>query len=178
MVQPTSEAAPGDPAGTEAAVATARRLFLDDRNVHGCAETTFVALKLAYGLPDPEDSSAAMALNGGIAYAGGMCGAITGAALAVGTLAARRAGDHAAAKRAARELVAALVDEFREAHGATDCRALLGIDLRAPGAHEAFIAGGAWRERCMAQIELAVRRMAPLAAPDAWERALRDLDPA
>ena len=62
----------------------AREYFLRPDNLYGCAETTFMALKEAYGLPHAADSSAAMALNGGIAYSGGLCGAITGAALAVG----------------------------------------------------------------------------------------------
>ena len=43
-----------------------------------------MVLKAAYGLDDPMDPAAAVALNGGVAYSGGLCGAITGAALAVG----------------------------------------------------------------------------------------------
>ncbi len=54
-----------------------------------------MVLKTAYGLDDPMDPAAAVALNGGIAYSGGMCGALTGAALAVGMLAERRIHDHA-----------------------------------------------------------------------------------
>lgn len=69
------------------AVAIARTYFLDDRNQFGCAETTFMVLKGVYDIDDPMDASAAMALNGGVAYSGGACGAITGAALAVGMLA-------------------------------------------------------------------------------------------
>lgn len=154
------------------ALTIARDAFLDESHHYGCAESTLVALKSAFGLPEPRGSSAAMAFNGGIAWTGGPCGAITGAALAIGMLAERRIPDHARAKRVARELVADLMAEFAERHGALDCRALLGMDLRAPGAHEAFLAGGAWREGCMAQIEFVVARMAPLSAPEAWEQAL------
>jgi C_GCAxxG_C_C family probable redox protein len=166
------------PAGRDAATQAARRLFLDDRNRYGCAETTFVVLKAAFGLDAPADPSPAMALNGGVAYGGGACGAITGAALAVGMLAGRRLADHARAKLVARELTVELMDAFRSTHGATDCRDLLGIDLRAPGAHEAFIAGGAWRDRCMAQIEFAVGRMAPLADPGTWRDAVARIEAA
>ena len=155
------------------AVEHARRLFLDRRNIYGCAETAFVALKTAYGLEEPGDSAAAMALNGGVAYGGGPCGAISGAALAVGMLAGRRVADHREAKRVARELVAAVMDEFRTEHGAVDCRDLIGIDLRAPGAHRAFIRSGVWRDRCMPQVEFVIRRLAPLADPEAWDAAVR-----
>jgi C_GCAxxG_C_C family probable redox protein len=158
------------------AVQIARSYFLDDRHVYGCAETAFVVLKGVYGLDEPMDSAAAMALNGGIAYWGGACSAITGAALAVGMLAAQRIDDHRRAKRVARELTARLMDEFRAAHGAIDCRDLTGYDLRAPGSHDAFIAGGAWREGCMNQVEFVVRRMAPLADEATWEATVWALE--
>jgi C_GCAxxG_C_C family probable redox protein len=147
----------------ETAVARARALFLDDEHLHGCAETTFVVLKEAFGLPDAEDSSAAMALNGGVAYSGGVCGAVTGSAMAVGQLVASRVTEHAEAKRIARAITARLMDDFEAEFGAFDCRALLGRDIRTPEAHRAFIESGAWRTICMGQIEFAVRRVATLA---------------
>jgi C_GCAxxG_C_C family probable redox protein len=164
---PWPSGAPG-----EAARRRARELFLDDAHVHGCAETAFVALKEAFGLPDPADSSAAMALNGGIAYSGSTCGAVTGAALAVGQLAARRIPDHGEAKRVARELTAGLLEAMASEFGATTCSALTGLDLRTEEGHRAFIEGGTWRDGCMRQLELAVGRLAPLGDPDAWADSL------
>ena len=157
-------------------VEIARAYYLEDRVQFGCAETVFIVLKGAFGLDDPMDSSAAMALNGGVAYSGGLCGAVSGAALAVGMLAERRIADHLEAKRVARELVARLMDDFRAEHGSVDCRDLIGVDLRAPGGHDRFIASGIWRDGCMRQIEFAVSRMAPLVDDAAWERAVRELD--
>jgi C_GCAxxG_C_C family probable redox protein len=154
------------------AIERARASFLDDRTVHGCAETTFITLKAAFGLPDPDDAGAAMALNGGIAYSGGTCGAVSGAALAVGILAERRIADHQVAKRVARRIIVRLMDDFRLAHGAINCRDLIGLDLRAPGAHREFIDSGVWRERCMDQIEFAVRALLPLADEATWARAV------
>ncbi len=153
-------------------VQLARQLFLDDTNTYGCAETVFIVLKTVYGLPESGDSSAAMALNGGLAYSGGPCGAISGAALAVGLLAARRITDHVKAKAAARRITARLMDEFGDAHAATDCRDLIGMDLGTESGHREFIASGIWRERCMAQIEFAVRHLAPLADAATWDLAL------
>jgi C_GCAxxG_C_C family probable redox protein len=156
-------------------VARARELFLDRSLTHGCAETTYLVLCEAYGVGDPADSSPAMALNGGIAYSGGTCGAISGAALALGLLAGRRIDDHRTAKRVARELTMRLMEGFLAEHGAIDCRDLIGIDLRAPGGHVAFIRSGAWQGPCMRQVETAIRAAAPLADEQAWEAAVRDV---
>jgi C_GCAxxG_C_C family probable redox protein len=154
----------------------ARAYYLDDRHQFGCAETVLVVLKGAYGLDDPMDSSAAVALNGGLAWSGGPCGALTGAAVAVGMLAERRIADHARAKVVAREVIATLLDAFRAEHGAVDCRDLVGVDLRAPGGHETFLASGAWREGCLRQIEFVVARLAPLADLGEWERTVREVE--
>lgn len=149
-------------------IAQARDLFLTDDHAHGCAETTYITLKRAYGLPDAEDSSAAMALNGGIAYSGGVCGAISGAALAVGQLVGRHISDHNEAKTKTRELVMVLMDEFDGEFGSTTCRGLLGIDLRTPGEHDRFIESGIWQTNCMRQIEFSIQRLANLEASVEW----------
>jgi C_GCAxxG_C_C family probable redox protein len=158
------------------AIERARTCFLDDTNYYGCAEATFVVLKEAFGLPDAADSSAALAVNGGIAYSGGMCGPISAAAMAVGMLAERRLGDHFAGKRTARRITQQLIDNFVLEYGSIDCRDLIEMDLRAPGQHAAFIASDLWRDRCMRQIEFAVRVMVPLAEASAWDQAVLDAE--
>lgn len=144
---------------TAPGIARARELFLDEAHPYGCAETTLVVLRAAFGLPDAADSSAAMALNGGVAYRGGVCGAITGSAIAVGQLVAARIPDHATAKRTAREIVAGLMDEFEAEFGALDCRELIGRDIRTPEAHAEFIESGVWRTVCLGQLEFVIGRL-------------------
>jgi C_GCAxxG_C_C family probable redox protein len=144
-----------------------RELFLRDDNSYGCAEVALVALQEHWSLPDPGDSSSAMALNGGVAYSGGTCGAITGAAMAVGRLAGERTADHREAKRLARSVVQRLMKAFGEAQGSTNCRDLTGYDMTAD--HEAFIRSGVWRNTCMRQLEFAVEFLAPLGDPEVWE---------
>lgn len=151
----------------EAAV-RARTLFLDQSNSFGCAETTFMVLKEAFGLPDPLDPSAALALNGGVANSGGICGAISGASLAVGLLAARRFKSHARAKQMARRAISRVIDDFRAEHGAVDCRALIGREIRTPEQHRAFIDSGVWRVACTSQVEFVVRALASLPEGKAW----------
>jgi C_GCAxxG_C_C family probable redox protein len=140
------------------AIDKARAYFLTEDHTYGCAETTFMVLKEAYGLPDSADSSPAMALNGGVAHRGGLCGAISGAALAIGMLAERRIQDHKEAKRAARRIVAQLMDDFQATHQAVNCRELIGLDIRDERQHQQFIESDIWRTRCMAQIEFSIRQ--------------------
>ncbi len=149
-----------------------RELFLDDANAYGCAEVALVVLQEHFGLPDAGDPSAAMALNGGIAYSGGMCGAITGAALAAGRLAGRRFPDHAEAKGAARQVTQVLLADFAREFGASGCRELSGYDFMEPGRHHAFIVAGDWRRTCLRQIEFAVERMSRLVTEAGWDEGV------
>jgi C_GCAxxG_C_C family probable redox protein len=153
----------------------ARSLFLDDEGHHGCAETSLVALQEHFGLPNAGDSSPALVLNGGIAYSGGTCGALTGAALAVGRLAASRIPDHREAKSAARFLIQGVMAEFDESFGAVDCRSLTGYDMMTD--HDAFMEDGTWKTTCTAQIEFVIDRLAGLVDEDNWKAALRKAPP-
>ncbi|HSQ36876.1 MAG TPA: C-GCAxxG-C-C family protein [Acidimicrobiia bacterium] len=145
-----------------------RELFLDDANTYGCAEVALIVLQEQLGRPGAGDSSSAMALNGGIAYSGATCGAITGAALAAGRLAGCCLPDHAEAKREARSLVQGLLAAFANEFGSVDCRGLTGHDFRDPDAHEAFIQSGVWRTVCLRQIEFAISEMTRLIALTGW----------
>jgi hypothetical protein len=135
-----------------------------------------MTLKGIYGLERPADPAAAVTLNGGLAYSGGPCGAITGAALAVGLLADQRIGDHKKAKLVARELVHGAMEAFRAERGAIDCRELIGYDVRAPGQHQAFIKNSLWREACASQSRTVVAQLAGLADPDSWDRTVGQIE--
>ncbi len=154
----------------------ARDLFLRDDNFYGCAETSLVALQTVYGLPDAEDSSSAMALNGGVAYSGGVCGAISGAAMAVGRLAEQRIGDHKVAKRTARRIIQKVMAEFDERFGSHNCSGLIEFDISTQQGHDDFIDSGVWRTTCMSQLEFSVGRLAGLADPDEWDRMVASLE--
>ena len=162
-----------DPRAEAALIARTRDLFLRDDNTYGCAEAALVALQEHYSLPDPAESGAAMALNGGVAYSGATCGAITGVAMAVGRLAARCIEDHREAKRVARTLVQEVMREFAAEFDSTDCRDLTGFDLAVD--HDAFLESDVWRTDCLRQIEFTVARLAPLADRAVWESELARL---
>jgi len=147
-----------------------RELFLKDEGYYGCAETTLVALQELFELPNAGDSSPAVVLNGGIAYSGSTCGALTGAALAVGRLAAERIPGHREAKRTARVLIQRAMAEFVERFGAIDCETLTGYDLVAD--HDAFMEDGTWKTVCTTQIEFIIDRLGGLVETAKWEAAV------
>ena len=136
--------------------------FLRPDNAYGCAETTYLVLKHIYGLPNPEDSSIAMVLNGGIAYSGGMCGAITGASLAVGQLAGQTISDHNMAKRKSREIITQVHKQFLDTFGSNSCKQLTGYDFSRPHEHDQFIKDKRWEVECTRQILFVVERLASL----------------
>ena len=154
----------------------ARSLFLRDDNYYGCAESTLVALQMAFGLSDSDDSSATMALNGGVAYSGGICGAVSGAAVAVGRLVESRIGDHQIAKRVTRRLIQRLMSGFVSEFASADCRDLIDYELSIPEEHDAFIESGVWRDTCMRLIEFSVRNLSDLTEESVWSRTVEELN--
>ena len=155
------------------AIQKARACFLQDG--YGCAETALIVLQQVYGLADATDSSPAMALNGGVAWSGGICGSIAGAALAVGKLASRRIADRRAAKQVARQIVARCMEGFRTQFGAVNCRELIQRDIYTEKQHAAFVASGIWCDGCMEQIEFAIRHLYPLGDSQTWQQVLVSL---
>ena len=153
----------------------ARDLFVRDDNEYGCAEAALVTLQETFGFSEATDSSPAMALNGGIAYSGGMCGVISGSAIAIGRLAGERIDDHQVAKRTARRIIQRVITEFDKEFGSHDCRSLTGFDLSTEEGHDNFIASGVWRTGCAAQLEFSVGWLAKLADPEEWRRVVASL---
>jgi C_GCAxxG_C_C family probable redox protein len=145
-------------------------LCLDEETAFGCAEATFAALQEHFGMPDATASTEAMALNGGVAYSGGTCGALIGAALTLGRLSGARLPERPLAKRAARGLMQQLMSDFAAEFGSTQCRELTGFDLATD--HDEFLASGIWETGCQAQIEFAISQTAPLTDLETWDAAV------
>jgi C_GCAxxG_C_C family probable redox protein len=158
------------------AIEQARAYFLTDDNLYGCSETMLIVLQEAYGLSNPTDSSPAMALNGGVAWSGGPCGAVTGAAMAVGRLAAQRIADHKDAKRAARCIISRLMADFYAQYGHVNCRELIGLDISTEAGHTAFIEGKLWHTICMGQIEFVLHKLVALRDERVWMETLHQIE--
>jgi hypothetical protein len=158
------------------AISKSRQYFLSEDNTYGCAETAYLVLQEAFGLPNPADSSPAMAFNGGFAWTGGMCGVIAGSAIAIGQLAASRIEDHKRAKRITRMIFIRLMDELIVAKRPLNCRDIIGRDIWSEEQHSTFIDSGIWRDVCMSQIEYLIHRLYRLTDLRAWEQEVASLE--
>lgn len=117
---------------------------------YNCAEAVLLAAERSMGLP-PGSAAAAGAFGGGMARTGSVCGALTGALMALGLAAGPR---DAAGKQGAAALLArarALMNAFREEFGDIECSRLTGYDL--PAQLDAFTADRQRRERCRGLVD-------------------------
>ena len=157
------------------AIDLARDYFLSKDRHYGCAETSLMVLSKAFGLPDAEDSSPALALNGGVAWSGGICGAISGAAIAVGRLAATRIDDYEETKRVTRRIIMRHMEDFRREFGDVNCRSLIDMDISTDEGHAAFIEGKSWHTICMGQLEFTIGKLLELQHEQAWNDRLQQI---
>jgi C_GCAxxG_C_C family probable redox protein len=119
----------------EAMVETAVGHFVGGYN---CAESALLALGGGQARVQGELQRLATAFGGGTARRGLLCGAVAGAAMALGLHLGRSLPDDSAGKdrvyQAVEELMAAVEARF----GSVQCRQLTGVDFREPGSHDAF----------------------------------------
>lgn len=98
---------------------------------YNCAQATFAALAERFGLDEGQALRIAAAFGGGIARSGDICGALSGALMALG-LNRGSVETSPEIKDAMYQRAKALIAAFSESCGATNCRDLLGFDLSTP----------------------------------------------
>ena len=97
---------------------------------YNCAQSVFAACAASEGLSEAQRLALAAPFGGGIARQGEICGALTGALLALGEAAGEAmATDPVAGRNALYEQAQKLTADFRSTHGAILCRELTGCIL-------------------------------------------------
>jgi C_GCAxxG_C_C family probable redox protein len=100
-----------------------------------CAQSVFAAFSSQLGMDESRMLKLASPLGGGIARRGQVCGAVTGALLALGLA---RGSDTPDGKEAAYRLGQEFLQRFETRHGTLLCRELLGCDISTePGRRQA-----------------------------------------
>ncbi len=93
-----------------------------------CSQAVFSSLVREGGLPEDTALRIAAPFGGGISHTGQICGAVSGALMALGLYRGSDQPDQAA-KECTYALAQLLIARFRAIHGSILCRELLGVDM-------------------------------------------------
>jgi C_GCAxxG_C_C family probable redox protein len=142
--------------------AKAREHFLSEG--FNCAESVLLANMEGLGVKDGWFPRVASGFGGGIARTGQVCGAITGALLAIGWALGR---DTAAQPtddiyNVGEDLVREFISEF----GTTSCKMLIDVDLSDPEEYKRAKKRGVFENRCGAFVEFCALRAAEILSED------------
>jgi C_GCAxxG_C_C family probable redox protein len=100
-----------------------------------CSQAVFSTFAPQFGIDEATALKLASPFGGGIARRGEVCGAVTGALLALGLA---RGADTPAGKEEIYRLSQEFMRQFEEKHGTILCRELIGCDISTPsGSQEA-----------------------------------------
>jgi C_GCAxxG_C_C family probable redox protein len=146
---------------TEPAARRARELF---ESGYYCSEAVLLAVAENQGVQSDLIPRIATGFGAGIARTGRTCGALSGAICGLGLAFGRSRPDESPDRMYA--AVQKLLTEFEKKHGASDCRALIEIDLTTPDGRAAFREQGKIAQ-CLDYAEEAVRLTLSLLGPDA-----------
>jgi C_GCAxxG_C_C family probable redox protein len=142
--------------------AKARELFLSEG--YNCAESVLLANMDALGVEGNWFPRVASGFGGGVARTGQVCGAITGALMAIGWARGRDLPDEPQDDIYGK--CAGLVGEFTSEYGTTSCRMLLDLDISDPEDRKRAKEEGIFERQCAAYIEFCALRAAEILSED------------
>ena len=108
-------------------VERAGELFLEGFN---CAQSVFTAFCHRFGMDEETAKKVSAGLGGGVGRMREVCGAVSGAAMVLGSVAAAVEGDDKENKAKNYELVREFAERFKQRHGGTViCREMLRLNV-------------------------------------------------
>jgi len=125
-----------------------------------CAQAVFAAF--ADDLPEQTRLKLATGFGGGLGRQGEVCGAVSGAVMAISHKRGRASLEETGARDETYRLVGEFLREFKSRYASMDCRDLLGVDMSLPGQHEVAAARGLFREVCPAIVKTAAEILADM----------------
>lgn len=123
---------------------------------YNCAQSVFTVFAEEYGMDADQAWRVSALFGGGIARSGQTCGAVTGALMALGLLKADYQPQDSEAKDRLNRLALKFLESFQQIHQTTDCRELIGHDLRNPNEHHHARESGVFTNRCPLLVETSV----------------------
>jgi C_GCAxxG_C_C family probable redox protein len=94
-----------------------------------CSQAVFTAFSDDFGLDRLTALKVSQAFGGGMGHLGEVCGAVTGAFMAIGLKYGRTRADDLEARDKTYALIQAFAHRFKELHCSLTCRCLLGCDI-------------------------------------------------
>ncbi len=135
---------------------------------YNCAQSVYAACANGEGLCEAQRLALAAPFGGGIARQGEVCGALTGALLALAEANGEAmAADPVAARSALYARVKQLSDAFREAHGSIVCRELTGCALDTEAGQHSFKERELHQKLCTPLVAFAAEQVASMTAASA-----------
>jgi len=95
-----------------------------------CAESVLLGVSETAGTSSEQLPRVATGFGAGIARCGEICGAVTGAVMAIGLSQGRTSAEDLAARERTYRSVDAVMKEFKRVHGSLGCLELTGCDMR------------------------------------------------
>ena len=104
------------------------KLFKEGYN---CSQSVFTAFAYRFGIDEETAKKISAGLGGGVGRMREVCGAVSGAAMVIGSLASATDGADSESKQKNYEFVQEFVKRFTEENGSAICRELLGLEEKA-----------------------------------------------
>jgi C_GCAxxG_C_C family probable redox protein len=131
---------------------------------YNCAQSVYAACATGEGRSEPQRLALAAPFGGGVARQGEICGALTGALLALGENEGEAmAADPIAGRDALYARAQQLTEAFRKEHGAILCRELTGCALDTVAGQRAFKERGLHQNLCTKLVAFAAEEVVRMA---------------
>ena len=123
---------------------------------YNCAQSVLRAVLEEKGVYFEEAPALAAAFGGGIIGRGEICGAVSGALMAIGVLNSKLLDDMVEIKEATKKHSEIFYQKFEEIFGHNTCNGLIGIDRNDPEAKQKAVDAGIYKENCPKFVSQAV----------------------
>jgi C_GCAxxG_C_C family probable redox protein len=144
-----------------------RAVELFSRN-YNCAQSVYAGSVTGEGLSEAQRLALAAPFGGGVARQGEICGALTGALLALGEIeGGAMAADPVAGRNALYERARQMTEAFRKEHGVILCRELTGCALDTEAGMSSYKERGLHKNLCTRLVAFAAEEVAKMTAASA-----------
>lgn len=99
---------------------------------YNCSQSVFTAFAYRFGIDEDTAKKISAGLGGGVGRMREVCGAVSGAAMVIGSIASATEGKDSESKQKNYELVQEFVRRFIQENGSIVCGELLGLEGKTP----------------------------------------------